>query len=136
MSQSKKVLFVCVENAARSQMAEGFFRKYSKKYLSSSAGTIPTSSLNPNAILVMKEIGIDISNQKPKLISDVMIDNSFKIVNMGCMNQESCPTLFVKNMLEWNIADPKDKSIEEVRKIRDQIKLKVLSLIKNLEDDE
>ena len=136
MPLDKKVLFVCVENAARSQIAEGFFRKYSKKYLSSSAGTVPTSTLNPNAILVMKEIGIDISNQKPKLISDVMIDNSFKIVNMGCMNQDSCPSLFVNDIIEWNILDPKDKPIEEVRKIRDQIKLKVLSLIKNLEDDE
>lgn len=134
MTNTKNVLFVCVENSARSQMAEGFFRKYSKKFMSSSAGTQPTSALNPLAIQAMKEIGIDISNQKPKVISDEMIENSFKIVNMGCMNQESCPSLFVKDILEWSITDPKAKSLEEVRKIRDHIQLQVLSLIKKLED--
>ena len=102
--------------------------------MSSSAGTQPTSALNPLAIQAMKEIGIDISNQKPKVISDEMIENSFKIVNMGCMNQESCPSLFVKDILEWSITDPKAKSLEEVRKIRDHIQLQVLSLIKKLED--
>lgn len=136
MSNTKKILFVCVENSARSQMAEGFFQKFSKKYMSSSAGTKPKLTLNPLAIQVMKEIGIDISNQKPKPISDDLIGDSFKVVNMGCMDQESCPSLFVKDILEWNIIDPKGKSLDEVREIRDQIKSEVLSLIKKLEDDE
>lgn len=135
MSDGKKVLFVCVENSARSQMAEGFFQKYSQSFLASSAGTEPSSKLNPLAIQAMKEIGIDIVKQKPKLLSDDMIQSSFKVVNMGCMNKDSCPSLFVHDVIDWNISDPKGKTIDEVRNIRDQIKFEVLSLIKKLEDD-
>ena len=135
MSDGKKVLFVCVENSARSQMAEGFLQKYSQSFLASSAGTEPSSKLNPLAVQAMKEIGIDIVKQKPKLLSDDMIQNSFKVVNMGCMNKDSCPSLFIKDVINWNISDPKDKTMDEVRKIRDQIKSEVLGLIKKLEDD-
>jgi protein-tyrosine-phosphatase len=130
-----QVLFVCVENAGRSQMAEGFFREYAQKFEVVSAGTEPESKLNPVVVDAMKEVGIDITNQKPKLFSNEMIENSIKTVNMGCMDRESCPSLFVKDILEWNIEDPKGKTIEEIRKIRDQIKFKVLTLIKKLEDD-
>lgn len=134
MPGHKKILFVCVENAGRSQMAEGFFRKYaSNNYEPQSAGTQPTDSVNPIVIEVMNEIGIDISTHKPKIISDSMVQQAFKIVNMGCMDKESCPALFIKNVLDWNVQDPKGKSIEEVRKIRDQIEIKVRELVKNLE---
>ncbi len=129
-----QILFVCVENAGRSQMAEGFFREYTQKFKAISAGTEPESELNSVVVNAMKEIGIDITNQIPKLFSNEMIENSIKTVNMGCMDHESCPSLFVKDVLDWNIADPKGKTIEEVRKIRDQIKSKVLEFIKKLED--
>ena len=130
-----QVLFVCIENVGRSQMAEGFFREYAPKFEVVSAGTEPKSELNPFVVEAMKEIGIDITNQKPKLLSNVMLEDSIKTVNMGCIDQETCPSLFVKDLLEWHIADPKGKTIEEVRKIRDQTKSKVLDLIKKLEDD-
>ena len=133
--QSPHVLFVCVENAGRSQIAEGFFREYANKFEVTSAGTEPKSELNPTVVKVMNEVGIDITNQKPKLLSNKMIQDSFQTVNMGCMNKESCPSLFVNDVLDWNITDPKGKTIEEIRKIRDQIKFEVLSLIKKLEDD-
>ena len=134
MSETKKMLFVCVENAGRSQIAEGFFRKYvTSSYQPISAGTQPVSEINPLAIEVMKEVGIDISKQIPKMISDYMINQSIKIVNMGCMDKESCPALFLNNVIDWAIPDPKGKSIDEVRKIRDQIKVKVIELVKNLE---
>jgi len=133
--QSPHVLFVCVENAGRSQIAEGFFREYANKFEVTSAGTEPKSELNPIVVKVMNEVGIDITNQKPKLLSNKMIQDSFRTINMGCMNKESCPSLFVNDVLDWNITDPKGKTIEEVRKIRDQIKFEVLSLIKKLEDD-
>jgi protein-tyrosine-phosphatase len=130
----ENILFVCVENAGRSQMAEAFFRKFaSKRFNVSSAGTVPSSQLNPIVIQVMKEIGIDMTNQQPKLLSDSMIENSFKTVNMGCMDKESCPSLFVKDVLDWNISDPKEKSLDEVRIIRDKIKSEVMNLIKTLE---
>ena len=135
MVSKLQILFVCVENVGRSQMAEGFFRKYAPKFKVVSAGTDPNSELNPIVVEAMKEIGIDITNQKPKLLSNQMLEDSIKTVNMGCIDQETCPSLFVKDLLEWNIADPKGKTIEEIRKIRDQTKSRVLDLIKKLEDD-
>jgi len=135
MMSKLQVLFVCIENVGRSQMAEGFLREYAPKFEVVSAGTEPKSELNPFVVDAMKEIGIDITNQKPKLLSNEMLEDSIKTVNMGCIDQETCPSLFVKDLLEWNIADPKGKTIQEVRKIRDQTKLKVLDLIKKLEDD-
>ena len=132
----KKILFVCVENAGRSQMAEAFFRKYMPKgFEAISAGTNPSTQINPIVSQAMKETGIDIENQTPKYISQQIIDKSEKAINMGCIDKESCPTLFMKDVLDWEIPDPKGKSIEEVRKIRDQIKAKVMILIKSLEEN-
>ena len=131
----ENVLFVCVENAGRSQMAEAFFRKYAPaKYNVISAGTTPSSQLNPVVVEVMKEVGIDMTQQSPKTLSNEMIENSSKTINMGCMDKESCPALFVKNVLDWNISDPKEKSIDDVREIRDQILKEVLELVKSLEE--
>jgi len=127
----KKILFVCVENAGRSQMAEAFFRKYMPKgFEVISAGTKPSTHVNPIVLQAMKEIDIEIENQKPKLISQQIIDESEKTINMGCLDKESCPVLFMKDILDWQIPDPKGKSLEEVRIIRDQIENKVLDLIK------
>ncbi len=127
------ILFVCVENAGRSQIAEAFFRKFaSSKFNVLSAGTQPSSQLNPLVVEVMKEVGIDITNQSPKILSNSMIKSSFKTINMGCMDKKSCPSLFENNVLDWNISDPKEKTIEQVRQIRDQIEREVLQLIKSL----
>ena len=132
----KKILFVCVENAGRSQMAEAFFRKYMPKgFEVISAGTKPSTQVNPIVLQVMKEIDIDIENQIPKHISQQIIDESEKAINMGCIDKESCPILFMKDILDWQIPDPKGKSIEEVRKIRDEIKIKVMVLIQSLEEN-
>ncbi|MFB5628871.1 MAG: arsenate reductase ArsC [Nitrosarchaeum sp.] len=131
----RKILFVCVENAGRSQMAEAFFRKYLPPgFEPISAGTNPAGKINSIVVQVMKEIGIDIENQTPQNISQQMIDESEHAVNMGCINQESCPALFMKDVLDWQIPDPKGKSIEEVREIRDQIKEKVMVLIQSLNE--
>ena len=128
-----RLIHVCVENAGRSQMAEAFFRKYaSDKFSVTSAGTKPISKVNPIVSQIMKEVGIDIENKTPKSLSSEMLDNAIA-VNMGCMDKESCPALFVKDVLDWKISDPMGKSIEEVRKIRDQIEIKVKELVKNLE---
>ena len=136
MTEPKNILFVCVENAGRSQMAEAFFKKYAKNQFNViSAETSPSSHLNPIVVSVMNELGIDLENQKPQLLSSSMIENSNKTVNMGCMDKESCPSLFVKDVDDWNIEDPKGKSIEDVRKIRDQIKNDVLNLLNSIESD-
>jgi arsenate reductase (thioredoxin) len=126
----KSILFVCVENAGRSEMAEGFFNKYAPRgYKAISAGTKPVSQINPIAIEVMREVGIDISNQKSKELTDDMIRNSSNIVNMGCIEKESCPTLFLQNLFDWNIEDLVNKPIEKVRKIRDEIGQRVKELV-------
>jgi len=127
---AQNILFVCVENAGRSQMAEAFFKKYGKKKFDViSAGTIPATKLNPIVVSVMDEIGIDMTFQTPKLLSGDMIEQSFKTINMGCVDKESCPALFVKDIVDWNISDPKNKTIEQVRIIRDDIKSNVLKMI-------
>ena len=136
MTLPTNILFVCIENAGRSQMAEAFFKKYAKnQFHVISAGTSPSSHLNPVVVSVMNELGIDLKNQKPQLLSSSMIKNSNKTVNMGCMDKESCPSLFVKDVDDWNIEDPKGKSIEDVRKIRDQIKNDILNLLNSIESD-
>ena len=130
---SQTVLFVCVENAGRSQIAEGFFKRYSRQdYRPLSAGTNPVSSINPLAIQVMKEVGIDISKQKPKMLTKDMIKESTIRINMGCIEKQSCPTLFIHDVIEWNIEDPKGKSIEKLREIRNEIDSKVKELVSNL----
>jgi arsenate reductase len=127
--EKQTILFVCIQNAGRSQMAEGFFRKYaSEDYEPLSAGTKPTSEINPMAIQVMGEVGIDISKQRPKDLTEDMMRNSTKIVNMGCMEKDWCPTIFVPNLIDWGIDDPKGKSIEKVREIRDEIEQRVKEL--------
>jgi arsenate reductase len=133
--QGNVILFVCVENAARSQMAEGFFnQKYAPKgYRGISAGTRPASQINPLAIQAMKEIGIDISSQKSKIITEDMIKSSEKSVNMGCIDKEECPMLFINNVVDWGIEDPKGKPIEKVREIRDEIERRVKEIAQSLQ---
>ena len=126
-------LFVCVESAGRSQIAEGFFRRYSPQgYQTLSAGTNPTSSINPLPIQVMEEVGIDISKQKLKMLTEDMIKESTIRINMCCIEKQSCPTLFIHDVIEWNIEDPKGKSIEKLREIRNDINTKVKELVSNL----
>jgi arsenate reductase (thioredoxin) len=134
---NKKVLFVCIENAGRSQMAEAFFRKYvTDNYEAASAGTRHTSEINPLAVQVMKEVGIDISKQKPKEITEDMIKNATKIINMGCMDKNACPALFVYNIIDWEIEDPRDKPIEKVIEIRDGIEKRIEELVKEIKKEE
>jgi len=97
-----------------------------------SAGTIPASSINPVAIEVMREVGIDISKQRSKILTEDMIRKSTLRVNMGCVEKESCPTLFIHDVIDWKIEDPKGKPIEKVRQIRDVIESRVRELVSNI----
>jgi len=128
-----KYLFVCVENAARSQMAEAFAREMGIE--AASAGTLPASNINPAVIKVMQEIGIDMSGYKPKLLTMEMIERADVVVTMGCSIEGVCPAPMLRRMkkklIEWNIEDPNGKPIEEVRRIRDEIKEKIISLVKS-----
>lgn len=118
----KKVLFVCVENAGRSQMAEAFAKKYGKdRFFASSAGNKPAEKVNPVIVNAMKEKGIDISANKPKLLTFEMAQDADLIVTMGCNEQGICPGPFFKPTIDWKLEDPKGKPIEKVRAIRDEI---------------
>ena len=124
------VLFVCIENAGRSQIAEGFFKKYApKEFKVLSAGTKAVLQINPVAVQAMGEIGIDISTQKSKELTDEMIRDSDYIINMGCMDKSFCPIIFLPKVTEWNLKDPKGKPIEEVRQIRNEIEKRIKELV-------
>lgn len=126
----KKILFVCVENAGRSQMAEAFAKKYgNNNILASSAGNKPADRVNPVVVEVMKEKDIDISMNKPKLITAKMAMDNDLIVTMGCNDQGICPGPFFKPTIEWKLEDPKGKPIEKVREIRDVIERRVQELM-------
>ncbi len=126
----KKILFVCVENAGRSQMAEAFANHYGKgKLMAFSAGVMLADRVNPLVVQVMKEKGIDISKNKPKLLTTKMAEEADRIITMGCSVEKFCPAPLLKNVIDWELEDPKGKPIEKVREIRDEIEKKVLKLI-------
>lgn len=135
LGEEKIVLFVCIENAGRSQMAEGFFNKYAPKgYRAVSAGTRPAAQINPLVVQVMSEIGIDLSAQKSKMITEDMVRDSEKAINMGCMDKAECPVLFLHNPVDWGIEDPKGKPLEKVREIRDDIGRRVKGIVASLKE--
>ena len=126
----KKILFVCVENSCRSQMAEGIARHLGKGIFEVySAGSKPKSEVDPNAIKVMQEIGIDISSYKSKGFNEVPIRNFDYVITLGC--KDVCPFFPAEKHIEWNIDDPKGKDIDFFRKTRDAIKYKIEQLIED-----
>ncbi len=145
----KSVLFVCVENSARSQMAEGFLRDMAPHIGVQSAGTVPGTAINPDAVKVMREAGIDIMRQFPKAITARMLDaaaaetaaataaaevpKGVVVINMGCMGDAACPALSSAcDMDDWQIGDPKGGDIDQMRAIRDEIRQKVRRLVDEL----
>ncbi|MBI2832514.1 MAG: arsenate reductase ArsC [Chloroflexi bacterium] len=125
----KTVLFVCVHNSGRSQMAEAFFNHLAGgKALALSAGTQPAGRVNPVVVEAMREAGIDISHSKPKALTPEMIGQADRVVTMGCGAEAVCPATFVETE-DWALEDPHGKSLERVRKIRDEIKARVTKLL-------
>ena len=123
----KTVLFLCVHNSGRSQMAEAFFNQMAGgKAKAISAGSQPGDKVNPTVAEAMLEAGIDISRNKPKLLTPEMMEGIERAVTMGCEN--ACPYTTAPTE-DWGLEDPKDKPIEQVRKIRDEIKTRVANLI-------
>jgi protein-tyrosine-phosphatase len=125
----KKILFVCVENAGRSQIAEAFAKTYGEgKLEATSAGTMPTNEVNPVVVQVMREKGIALSTNKPKLITREMVQDADTIIVMGCSAEGFCPAPLLNKVVDWGIEDPKGKPIEKVREIRDEIERKIRKL--------
>jgi len=129
----KKVLFVCIENSCRSQMAEGFARHLGKGIIEAySAGSKPSDNVNPMAIEVMKEKGIDISSYKSKGFYDLSVKDFDYSVTLGC--KDICPFAPADKHMEWAIPDPKGRDREFFVKIASIIESKVMTLIKEIKD--
>jgi len=125
------VLFVCVHNAGRSQMAAGFMSHLGQGRVEVlSAGSAPKDSINPVAVAAMAEIGIDISNNSPKVLTNDAVEQSDAVITMGC--GDVCPFYPGKRYEDWVLDDPAGQGIESVRVIRDEIKLRVESLLAEL----
>jgi protein-tyrosine-phosphatase len=133
MTGTMNILFVCVENARRSQMAASIFNELAKKKglkaNAISAGTMPADKVDPDVAKVLAEIGIRFKDQRPQPLTSKMISEADKIITMGCLSKDVCPSIFIDRTEDWNIEDPKGKSMEKVREIRDVIKAKVGDLI-------
>ena len=125
------VLFVCVHNAGRSQMAAGFMQHLAgEKVNVLSAGSAPKDSINPIAIAAMAEVGIDIAQNQPKVLTVEAVKESDAVITMGC--GDACPIFPGKRYEDWVLEDPAGQSIDVVRKIRDEIKQKVEKLLAEL----
>jgi protein-tyrosine-phosphatase len=127
----KKVLFVCIGNSGRSQMAEAFAKRLGVGVIEAeSAGTQPAREVNPTVVRVMSEIGYDMAGQHPKLVTLDMMRSADQVVSMGCgvSTEAVCPAALVPTE-DWGIEDPEGKQIEKVREIRDLIKARVEKLI-------
>jgi len=126
------VMFVCVHNAGRSQMAQGFLSHLAGDRVEvRSSGTMPADQINPSAIEAMREVGIDISKAKPKVLTDEDVRASDYVITMGC--GDACPFYPGKKYLDWKLDDPAGKGVEAVRPIRDQIKRLVVDLIAEID---
>lgn len=128
----KEILFVCVHNAGRSQMAEAFFNHFAQgRAQATSAGTHPATEVHPIVVQAMREVGIDLTGRTPKLLTRELIDRAEKVITMGCFPQEACPMTFVPTE-DWGLEDPAGQPLEKVREIRDAIQQKVLRLLEEL----
>ncbi len=126
------ILFICVHNSGRSQMAEAFLNKLAAgKAEAISAGTEPAAAINPMVVAAMHETGIDIGHQKPKRLTLEMIDHADRVITMGCGIEEVCSATFIETE-DWDIDDPHEQPIEKVREIRERIQARVIALLKEL----
>ena len=126
-----EVLFVCVHNAGRSQMAAGLLAKHADgRVVVRSAGSDPADELNPAVVEAMGEVGVDISAEYPKPLTEEAVERSDVVITMGC--GDACPVFPGKRYLDWELDDPSGRSLEEVRPIRDEIDRRVRALLAEL----
>jgi arsenate reductase len=129
----KTYLFVCVHNAGRSQMAEAFVNHYARRHgldvEGKSAGTVGGKELNPLAVEAMREAGISMEGQQPKILNSEMLEESPQVLTMGCgVDADACPAKFIASD-DWGLDDPASEGIEGVRRIRDEIDRRVRLLL-------
>ncbi len=132
MADKPSVLFVCVHNAGRSQMAAAFLHHLAEGAVEvRSAGSEPADQVNPSAVAAMAEVGIDISAQSPKILTTESVRDSDVVITMGC--GDACPVFPGKRYLDWQLEDPAGKGVDSVRPIRDEIEQRVRGLLSELE---
>jgi len=125
-----KALFVCVGNAARSQMAEGFLRQLGEdRFRVSSAGLMPHWRVDPQTVAVMREVGVDISGQRPKGLDKVDVMDQDVVITLCAVSDDICPSGFRGEVRHWNLEDPHDKPLEVYRAMRDEIRARVEELV-------
>ena len=115
-------------------MAKAFFNQIAKakglRYRAESAGTVPGDRVHANVVTAMREIGIDLATAEPSLLTDEMVSAASRVITLGCaVDAEACPAVFLKNVVDWGLPDPKDKPLEEVRAIRDDVRTRVEHLL-------
>lgn len=132
IAQKPSVLFVCVHNAGRSQMAAGYLSHFAADRIEvRSAGSMPAEQINPVAVEAMREVGIDITAEAPKVLTTEAVQASDVVITMGC--GDACPIFPGKRYEDWTLDDPAGQGLAAVRPIRDEIKARVQVLIESLE---
>jgi arsenate reductase len=127
-----RALFVCLHNAGRSQISQALFeRAVAGRHTAVSAGTSPAERVHPEVIRVMGELGIDLSDRRPQLLTHELAEQADVVVTMGC--GDACPYIPGKRYLDWDLADPKGRPIEEVRATRDEIQQRIAALVTDLD---
>jgi arsenate reductase len=128
----KKVLFVCVHNAGRSQMAEAIFNTIADgEAVGESAGTKPSERINPTVVRAMLEVGFDLRDRRPKALTIDMMEEADRVITMGCGEDATCPAAMAPTE-DWALEDPEGKPIESVRRIRDEIRARVEKLAQEM----
>jgi arsenate reductase (thioredoxin) len=131
MKEVPEVLFVCVHNAGRSQMAAGLLDRHTNGRVHvRSAGSTPADEINPAVVAAMDEVGVDLSKEYPKPLTTELVKAADVVITMGC--GDACPIYPGKRYLDWDLPDPSGRSVEEVREIRDEIDRKVRGLVDEL----
>ena len=126
------VLFVCLHNAGRSQMSQALFEQAAAgRHSALSAGTTPADQVHPEVIAVMRELGIDLTDRRPQLLTRELAERADVVVTMGCGDE--CPFIPGKRYIDWELEDPKGRPIEEVRATRDEISRRVGALLAELD---
>jgi arsenate reductase (thioredoxin) len=125
-------LFVCLHNAGRSQMSQALFERAAEgRHRALSAGTTPTDRVHPEVVEVMRELGIDLAEREPRLLTRELAEQADVVVTMGCGDE--CPYIPGRRYLDWDLEDPKDRPLDEVRATRDDIDRRVRELVEELD---
>ncbi len=133
----RRVLFVCVHNAGRSVMAEALFNALADGRAEAvSAGTIPQAAPHHEVVQVMRDVGLDVSGHRGRLLTDELVRSAVRVVTMGCaVDEAACPAILYAGVEDWGLPDPKGEPPERVAEIRDEIRRRVEALLKELKDE-